>query len=304
MRTLLTGITGYVGSELIEPLAAAGHELRGFARTPAAADPRVPTVRGDLDTGAGLDEALDGIELAYYLVHSMEGNAAFSGRELSAARRFAKAAAKAGVRRIVYMSVLVPDKPEAEYSDHVRSRVAVEHALAAEGAEVIVLRASIVIGARSRSFRFLLRLVERLPVLVLPPWRSHRTMPIDERDLLRALVAAATATVSRPVSVYDAVGPDEVTYAELIDRIGDHLLLGRPTLPFPASVTAITAPLAAAVAGEDLGLVYPLMNSLTSDLLPRRPDPREVDLGIARHHLDAAFEHALRRGETSDEGER
>lgn len=303
MRTLLTGITGYVGSELIEPLSAAGHELRGFARNPAGADPRVPTVRGDLDTGDGLDQALEGIELAYYLVHSMEGNTAFSGRELSAAQRFASAAARAGVRRIVYMSVLVPDKPESEYSDHVRSRVAVEHALAAHGAEVIVLRASIVIGARSRSFRFLLRLVERMPVLLLPPWRSNRTMPIDERDLLSALTQAATAAVHQPLSIYDAVGLDEVTYGELIARLGDHLLIGRPTLPFPASVTAIAAPLAAAVAGEDLGLVHPLMNSLSSDLLPRHPDPHEVDLGAARHHLDAAIEHALRCGEASTEGE-
>ena len=300
MRTLLTGITGYVGSELIEPLTAAGHELRGFARNPASADPRVPTVRGDLDTGEGLEEALDGVDVAYYLVHSMEGTADFSGREQRAATRFAAAAAQAGVPRIVYMSVLTPDKPEAEYSDHVRSRVAVEHALAAEGADVVVLRASIVIGARSRSFRFLLRLVERLPVLLLPPWRSNRTMPVDERDLLRALVLAATAEVRQPLSIYDAVGPDEVTYEQLIHRIRDHLLVGRPTVPFPASVNLIAAPLAAAVAGEDLGLVHPLMNSLTADLLPRRPDPREVDLGRPRHHLDAAIEHALRRHEPTD----
>ncbi len=302
MRTLLTGITGYVGSELITPLSLAGHDLRGLARNPAGADPRVPTVRGDLDTGDGLAEALEGVDLAYYLVHSMEGAADFTGREQRAARRFAKAAAEAGVPRIVYMSVLTPDKPESEYSDHVRSRVAVEQALAAEGADVVVLRASIVIGARSRSFRFLLRLVERLPVLLLPPWRAHRTMPIDERDLVRALVRAATADVTRPLSIFDAVGPDEVTYEALIERIRDHLLVGRPTVPFPASVTAIAAPLAAAVAGEDLGLVHPLMNSLTSDLLPRRPDPHEVDLGVPRHHLDAAIEHALRGHEpTKDE---
>ncbi|MBJ7470801.1 MAG: NAD(P)H-binding protein, partial [Solirubrobacteraceae bacterium] len=101
MRTLLTGITGYVGSELIEPLTSAGHELRGVARNPGRADPRVPTVKGDLDTGDGLAEALDGIDLAYYLVHSMEGTADFTGRELRAAQRFARAAAEAGVPRIV-----------------------------------------------------------------------------------------------------------------------------------------------------------------------------------------------------------
>lgn len=303
MTTLLTGITGYIGSELIGPLTAAGHDLRGFARNPGHADPRVPTVKGDLDTGDGLDEALDGVDLAYYLVHSMEGTAEFTGRERRAAERFAVAAGEAGVKRIVYMSVLTPDKPEDEYSDHVRSRIAVERALAGGGAEVIALRASIVIGARSRSFRFLLRLVERLPVLLLPPWRDNRTMPIDERDLMRALVRAATAPVDRPVSIFDAVGRDEVSYQELIETIRDHLMVGRPTVPFPAAVNTIAAPLAAAVAGEDLGLVHPLMHSLGSDLLPRRPDPHEVDLGTPRHHLGAAVEHALRSSETSTEGD-
>lgn len=303
VTTLLTGITGYVGGALIAPLSAAGHDLRGFARNPAHADARIPTVRGDLDTGDGLAEALDGIETAYYLVHSMEGTTDFTGRERRAARRFAVAAGEAGVRRIVYMSVLTPDKPESEYSDHVRSRIAVESTLAEGGAEVIALRASIVIGARSRSFRFLLRLVERLPVLLLPPWRDNRTMPIDERDLLRALVCAATASVDRPVSIFDAVGLDEVSYQQLIERIRDHLMVGRPTVPFPAAVNAIAAPLAAAVAGEDLGLVDPLMHSLGADLLPRRPDPHEVDLGRPRHRLDAAIEHALRTTSTTTEGD-
>lgn len=303
VTTLLTGITGYVGSALIEPLTAAGHELRGLARTPANADPRVPTVRGDLDTGDGLAEALDGVDTAYYLVHSMEGTTDFTGRERRAAERFAQAAGDAGVQRIVYMSVLTPHKPPAEYSDHVRSRIAVEQVLGTGGAEVVVLRASIVIGARSRSFRFLLRLVERLPVLLLPPWRHNRTMPIDERDLLRQLVRAATATVDRPVSVYDAVGRDEVSYQELIETIRDHLMVGRPTLPFPAAINTVAAPLAAAVAGEDLGLVHPLMHSLGSDLLPRRPDPHEVDLGHPRYHLDAAIEHALRTTDLPTEGD-
>ncbi|MDQ8044693.1 MAG: NAD(P)H-binding protein [Solirubrobacteraceae bacterium] len=296
MHALVTGISGYVGGLLAPALLDAGHDVRGLARHPErmAHRPGVPVISADLSTGRGLDEALDGIDLAYYLVHSMEGHTDFVAEELHAARHFATRAAAAGVRRVVYMSVLTPDKPPEQYSEHVRSRIAVEHALAAEGAEVIALRASIVVGAGSRSFRFLLRLVERMPVLLLPPWRHNSTMPIDERDLLRELVQAATAPVDRPVSVFDAVGPDEVTYQDLIERLRDHLMLPRPTLPFPFALTAVTAPLAASVAGEDLGLVQPLMASLGSDLLPRRPDPYEVRLGPPRHHLDAAIERALR----------
>ncbi len=248
--------------------------------------------------GSGLGAALTGVDVAYYLVHSMEGTLDYAAAELSAARRFSTAAAEAGVRRIVYMSVLTP--ATGQPSGHVRSRIAVEQALGSADVEVVVLRASIVIGADSRSFRFLLRLVERMPLLPLPPWRNSRTRPIDERDLLTQLVDAATAPVDRPVTIHDAVGPDEVSYLELIERIRDHLMLARPTIPIPISLTAVAAPVAAAIAGEDLGLVAPLMQSLGSDLLPRTPNPHEITLSTPRHHLDAAIEHALRSSEQVD----
>lgn len=295
----MTGISGYVGGMLAPALAARGHAVRGFARDPSRVEADVPVVRGDLNTGEGLDEALAGVEVAYYLVHSMEGNADFTGQERRSAERFAAAAAKAGVRRIVYMSVLTP--AGGEQSEHVRSRLAVERALAAQVPEVVVLRASIVIGARSRSFVFLLRLVQRFPLLVLPPWRGNRTAPIDERDLRDALLAAATAPVDGGLVVHDAVGPDVLTYEELTQRISDALLVSRPTVPFPVSATAITAPIAAAVSGEDLGLVAPLMESLGEDLLPREPDPHEVDLPLARHGIEAAIAHALAHSDLGDE---
>lgn len=301
MQALITGISGYVGGHLAPELTRAGWSVRGLARNPDHVDLDVPVIKGDLSTGAGLDEAMEGVDVAFYLVHSMEGTTNFEREELHAAQGFSAAAAAAGVRRIVYMSVLTPKKPATEYSEHVRSRIAVEHALAAHGAEVVALRASIVIGADSRSFKFLLHLVERMPVLPLPPWRNNATRPIDERDLLRALVRAATAEVDRPLSVWDAVGPDTVTYHELISAIADHLMKSRPVLPFPLAVNALTAPVAAAIAGEDLGLVQPLIESLGSDLLARDPDPHEIELGTPRHGLHAAIERALRDSDTSSD---
>ena len=176
MRILVTGVSGYVGASLVPALAA--HDVRGFARSRervAATGVQLDElVIGDALTGAGLDRAMDGVEVAYYLIHSMEGAAggAFPEQELRGAERFAAAAAKAGVRRIVYLGGLVPRDGAA--SRHLASRLAVEEALLGAAPESIALRASIVIGARSRSFRFLVRLIERLPVLALPAWRRNR----------------------------------------------------------------------------------------------------------------------------------
>src|SRR4051812_6377736 len=176
MRILLTGASGAIGSELAPALAREGHELLGFARDPARVALDIPVVRGDAVTGAGLDEALDGIDVAYFLIHSMEGSeACFEARERGAARNFVAAAERAGVRRAVYLGGIAPaGRP---LSRHLRSRLEVERILLGGMPEAVALRASIVIGASSRSFRFLVRLVERLSVLALPAWREHRTQP-------------------------------------------------------------------------------------------------------------------------------
>ncbi|MGX6450163.1 NAD-dependent epimerase/dehydratase family protein, partial [Patulibacter sp. S7RM1-6] len=194
MRILVTGASGFAGSALIPPLRADGHDLRALAREPARVAHDLPVVRGDVTTGAGLAEALDGIDVAYYLVHSMEhapDGASFADREARSAERFATAVRDAGVRRVVYLGVMVDET--RPLSAHLRSRLAVERTLLDAAPEAVALRASIAIGARSRSFRFLVRLVERLPVLALPPWRRYRTQPVDERDLVAALRGAAVA---------------------------------------------------------------------------------------------------------------
>lgn len=301
MRVLVTGISGYVGPLLAQRLTAAGHEVRGLARRPERVEGPWPVAAVDLSDGAGLPEALAGVDAAYYLVHSMEGTVDFAATEQAAARRFAAAAAEAGVRRIIYMSVLVPERKAP--SAHVRSRVAVEQILAATGVPTISLRASIVIGAQSRSFGFLLRLVERAPLLPMPPWRTHRTAPIDERDLIDQLTRALDVPLAQPLSVVDAVGPQVITYQELIEAILDVLMLSRPTVPLPVAWTALAAPVAAAIAGEDLGLVSPLMQSLTSDLVAREATAQDVDLGRARRGVTAAIEHALRDREQASQDE-
>ena len=303
MQTLVTGASGYVGAELAPRLSRAGHAVRGFARSPArvAASGAAfdDLVIGDASTGTGLAKALDGVEVAYYLIHSMEGPAAdFAAAELLQAERFATAAARAGVRRIVYLGGLVPQ--DGTLSRHLASRLAVEETLLEGAPESIALRASIVIGARSRSFRFLVRLIERLPVLAVPAWRHNRTQPVDGRDVLEFLVAAATLPAHDAGRAWDIAGPDAMSYAEMLERIADSMLISRPSIGLGFSLTPVASVVAAAVAGEDVALIGPLMESLEHDLLPR-DQTAATAFGVKLHRFDAAVERALRELETLEE---
>lgn len=301
MNVLVTGVTGYVGSRLVPRLLRDGHAVRGFSRhgagcAPVDATGPIELVGGDAVSGAGLDRALDGIDVAYFLIHSMEPSPdrPFAARERAAAENFAAAARAAGTGRIIYLGGLIPDGGPP--SLHLASRLAVERVLIDASPCSVAFRASIVIGARSRSFRLLVRLVERMPVLAIPAWGVHRTNPIDERDVVELLARAATSELVCG-QTFDIGGPETVTYGELIDRIRHHLLLSRPTISLRRlTATPIASRLAALIAGERPELTGPLMESLNRDLIPR--DKRAVELmGIRLHSLDAAIEHALREWE-------
>jgi len=299
MNVLITGITGYIGSLLAPRLAREGHSVRGLSRRPEALKSEFPVLAGDAVTGAGLEQALDGVDVAYFLIHSMEPSAdgSFAVRDRRAAENFARAAQAAGTRRIVYLGGLIPSG--GPRSTHLASRLEVERTLLGATSSSVALRASIVIGARSRPFRFLVRLVERLPVVPLPAWRTKRTTPIDERDIIEMLARAAT---NRRVSgrALDVGGPEEVTYRELIERIRDHLLLGRPTVGLGRlTVTPIASRIAAVIANEDYELISPLMESLATDLLAGQARAADV-LGVRLHSLDAAIEHSLREWEATE----
>jgi nucleoside-diphosphate-sugar epimerase len=177
--------------------------------------------------------------------------------------------------------------------------MAVERVLLEAMPESVAFRASIVIGARSRSFRFMVRLVERLPVLALPAWHPNRTQPIDERDVIEALARAATSDAVAGQSL-DIAGRDVVSYGELIERIRFHMLVDRPTVSFNRiTVTPIASRVASVVASETHELIGPLMEGLETDLLPR--DERALALlGVRVHSLDAAIERSLREWERDE----
>jgi uncharacterized protein YbjT (DUF2867 family) len=265
---LIVGATGYVGTLLTSALVAEGRAVRALSRHPPPIETGGPveTVRGDVLKDEGLDAALGGCDVAYYLVHSMEAGAgSFEARDRQAARNFVAACDRAGVDRVVYLGGI---KASGELSPHMRSRLEVEQILMDGIAGATGLRASIIIGAGSPSFRLMVRLVERIPVLPLPPWRERRTQPIAERDVVQCLVRAPliAATAGRSI---DLVGPDRLTYGEILSVIADELGIDRPPVGVPVFSAPAFGAVAAAIAGSDVELVRALMGSLNADILPR-----------------------------------
>src|SRR6476646_3996971 len=190
-HVLVTGASGYVGGRLVTELLARGHRVRCAARDVRKLDAaiwrdEVEVIRADI--GGDLSDAMAGIDVAVFLVHSIGEGADWVARERAIAENFRRAAETAGVRRIVYLGGLGDD--DADLSDHLRSRHDVGKVLAAGPTETVELRAAVVIGSGSASFEMLRYLTEVLPVMVTPKWVHTRCQPISIRDVLRYLIGA------------------------------------------------------------------------------------------------------------------
>lgn len=215
---LLTGGTGYIGGRLIPPLEQQSVPLRCLARSPekmrSRVQPSTEIVQGDVLDAASLDQALQGVHTAYYLVHLMSGSADFEKEDRQAAVNFAEAARRAGVQRIIYLGGLGDDSAP-ELSPHLRSRHEVGKVLRQSGVEVIEFRASVVIGAGSLSFELLRSLTDRLPVMICPKWLSTPTQPIAVDDVLAYLLAAKDLPAGES-RIFEIGGTDVVSYGDLI----------------------------------------------------------------------------------------
>ena len=219
---LVTGATGYVGGRLVPELLAAGHRVRVLVRDPARVQDvpwrdQVEVVAGDAGNVDDVLRAMDGIEIAYYLMHSIQQGRNLEQAELQVARTFADAARDARISRIVYLGGLASGLEQAAMSPHMRSRVEVGHTLRSSGVDTVELRAAMIIGSGSASFEMLRYLTERLPAMITPRWVRTKTQPIAIRDVLRYLVGFATlpAGVSRS---FDIGGPEVLTYQEMMQR--------------------------------------------------------------------------------------
>ena len=230
---LLTGATGYIGGRLLRRLEEDGRTVRCLARHPErvhATRATTEIVQGDCLDEPSLEPALAGVQVAYYLVHSMFSGPDFATLDRRAAENFGRAAGRAGVRRIIYLGGLTNEIGAA--SRHLRSRVASGEALQLGGVPVIEFRASIVIGAGSLSFEMIRALVERLPVMICPRWVSTPTQPIAVDDVL-AYLAAALNLPDGPGRVFEIGGPTVVPYGDMLREYAHVRGLGRLLVPVP-----------------------------------------------------------------------
>ena len=234
LEILLTGATGYVGGQLLRAFEEQGQRVRYLVRRPESIklkeNSHSEVIAGDVLRKDSLSGAFDGIDTAYYLIHSMGSTAAFEHADRDAAQNFGEAARQAGVRRIIYLGGL--GSGDAQLSSHLRSRQEVGELLRASGVPVIEFRASIIIGAGSFSFEIIRALVERLPVMIAPRWVATLAHPIAIQDVVSYLVMASKLPHGDS-RIFEIGGADTVSYGEIMQEYARQRNLYRAIIPVP-----------------------------------------------------------------------
>ncbi len=270
--TLVAGATGYLGRFLAERLIDAGTPPRAMARDPAKAEDLAEggaeVVRGDALKPETLGDALDGVDVAYYLVHSMGRGSGgdFAERDREAARNFAEAAERAGVSQLVYLGGLGEGK-----SEHLKSRHETAEVLGSTGVPLTYFRAAAVIGAGSESFRTVYYLVKRLPALVTPSWTKTPTQPIAAEDVVEYLARAPEVGAARGREV-EIGGPDVTTYGGMMDSMAEAMqTFRRPKLPVPLLTPWLSSQWIGLITPVDTGVAKPLVEGLSTETVVEDP---------------------------------
>jgi uncharacterized protein YbjT (DUF2867 family) len=283
-RILVTGATGFIGHRLVAALDEQGHEVRAMTRRPASYDGPGEPVAGDVHDADSLVEPLAGVEIAYYLVHSLD-DADFERKDAEAARAFATAAAKQGVRQIIYLGGL--GEEGSDMSAHLRSRREVEVLLGGTGVPVTVLRAAIVVGAGGISWELTRQLVKNLPAMVVPKWASTKTQPIAVDDVIRYLVGVAGRDEALG-KVFEIGGPDQLTYVDML-RVAAELDKGRKAviLEVPVLTPRLSSYWLALVTDVDVTTGRNLIDSMGTEVLVSEQSIREVVPGEPLGYAEA-----------------
>ena len=296
---LVTGATGYIGGRLLRRLEEGGRRVRCLVRNPrrlaGKTAPSTEVVEGDSLDEAALDRALAGVDTAYYLIHSMAAGSDFARVDERAADLFGRAAARAGVARIVYLGGLSDDT--SPLSTHLESRAHTGDVLRASGVPVIEFRASIVIGAGSLSFEMIRALVERLPVMVCPRWVATLTQPIAIDDVLAYLVAVLDLAGSES-RIFDIGGPEVVSYGDMMREYARQRGLRRLLLPVPLLTPHLSGLWLALVTPAQARVGRMLVEGLRNSTVVRSNAARET-FDVEPRPLAVALAEAIDAGATS-----
>jgi uncharacterized protein YbjT (DUF2867 family) len=276
-RVAVAGATGYVGGKLCERLLDEGAEVIALARKPekasGLADAGADVRKGDVLERETLTAALEGAEVAYYLVHSMgrgSEDTDFAKRDRDGAENFAAAAAEAGVKRIVYLGGM------SGASEHLESRDETGRALQEGDVPVVYFRAAAVIGAGSESFRLVYFLVKRLPAMITPAWTKTKTQPIAVADVTMFLAQAAEAGPEAEREI-EIGGPDVTTYGGMMDELADVMeTFRRPRLSVPLLTPGLSSRWVGLVTPVDTGVAHPLIEGLRSETIVSDPSGMEL----------------------------
>lgn len=291
-KCLVTGATGYVGGRLVTVLLEQGFDVRVMVRDESKArahdwSDHVEIAIGDAVDAGQVAAAMEGIDVAYYLLHSIGTGDGFARTERQIAETFAAEATRSGLRRIVYLGGMRPE--DEELSEHLRSRAEVGRILLDSGVPATVLQAGIVIGSGSASFEMLRYLTERLPVMVVPRWVHTKIQPIAIRDVLHYLAGCADmpANVNR---TFDIGGPDVMTYLDMMQRYARVAGLSRRRIvPVPVLSPTLSSHWVGLITPVPRSLARPLVESLRNTVVARDhdiaefvPDPPEGLIGYER----------------------
>jgi uncharacterized protein YbjT (DUF2867 family) len=295
VKALVTGATGAVGGKLVEALDERGFEVRCLVRDKERAQHLAEAGHelheGDVLKPESLAGAGEGVDVAYYLVHSMGrgGDDDFEERERRAARAFADMTAREGVERVVYLGGL-GDEPE---SAHLRSRHKTAEILGEHGPPLTYFRAAMVVGAASESYKTLRYLVERLPAMIAPRWLSTMTQPIAIDDAIDYLASAPTVAESAGREVQIG-GPDVLSYGDMLDAMAR--VLGkrpRPKIPVPVITPRLSSLWIGLVTPVDAGVAKPLVEGLATRTVVTDPTASEL-FDVEPISLEEALRRACR----------